>query len=74
MDATSAVVHVLVNYGIWFVGLGDLLMSTHPVLASRLKEISAVTVAVVSFEFDGKVLPTEVCIHVAGLIDRYVVI
>jgi hypothetical protein len=49
-------------------------MSTHPVLASRLKEISAVTVAVVSFEFDGKVLPTEVCIHVAGLIDRYVVI
>jgi oxygen-dependent protoporphyrinogen oxidase len=39
--------------------LGDLLMSTHPVLASRLKEISAVTVAVVSFEFDGKVLPTE---------------
>ena len=42
------------------IGLGDLLISTHPELASHLKKISAVTVAVASFEFDGKVLPTEV--------------
>ena len=50
-----------VNYSSLFTDLGPLLSNNHKALKDPLEEISGADIIVVNLEFDGQVLPQQVC-------------